>query len=440
MTTEKKGWLAFAVILAMLGILTSVLQFSSREKLHQLALHREASSHLPTLENLGQNIEEEFLDEDLLFVDLGMENLVHTEKDYLQEMALRSLEIQETVGVFAFDRNGKLIELPTDSTRKRATPSRTENLGERPYDFRFSEGQALSILYPVGEEAEIGFLELLMDPVPILTERDAVDEEIVQQGLWTFAIGAGLLFLIFRILLTRLLRSERELLNKSINLKEANLRLSQACKTAGVGAVTAHLMHALKSPLMGLKNLELDTDEQLEATEKNLRSTTRKIENLVTQTLNTLRECDLNEESYSFEAKEVLNLAANKFNEEGPESRVSVLESAASVEKIDNLKANLILPILHNLIQNSIDSGPSVKVFLLAEQKNRSLILSVRDNGPGIAEEQKQNLFKPVHSQKESGSGIGLAISRELAERAGVTIQLVKSTDKGTTISVLISE
>jgi len=440
MTTEKKGWLAFAVILAMLGILTSVLQFSSREKLYQLALHREASSHLPTLENLGQNIEEEFLEEDLLFVDLGMKNLVHTEKDYLQEMALRSLEIQETVGVFAFDRNGKLIELPTDSARQRATPSRTENLGERPYDFRFSEGQALSILYPVGEEGEIGFLELLMDPAPILAERNGIDEEIAQQGLWTFAIGAGLLFLIFRILLTRLLRSERELLNKSINLKEANLRLSQACKTAGVGAVTAHLMHALKSPLMGLKNLELDTNEKLEATEKNLRSTTRKIENLVTQTLNTLRECDLNEESYSFEAQEVLNLAANKFNEEGSESRVSVLESTAADEKIDNLKANLILPILHNLIQNSIDSGPSVKVFLLAEQKNRSLILSVRDNGPGIAEEQKQNLFKPVHSQKEGGSGIGLAISRELAERAGVTIQLVKSTDKGTTISVVISE
>ena len=331
--------MSFAVILVMLGILTSVLQFSSREKLHQLALHREASSHLPTLENLGQNIEEEFLEEDLLFVDLGMENLVHTEKEYLQEMALRSLEIQETVGVFAFDRNGKLIELPTDSTRKRATPSRTENLGERPYDFRFPEGQAPSILYPVGEEAEIGFLELLIDPAPILTERDAVDEEIVQQGLWTFAIGAGLLFLIFRILLTRLLRSELELLNKSINLKEANLRLSQACKTAGVGAVTAHLMHALKNPLMGLKNLELDTDEHLEATEKT-RADHPKIENLVTQTLNTLRECDLNEESYSFEAQEVLNLAANKFNEEGPESRVSVLESDSSDEKIDNLKAN----------------------------------------------------------------------------------------------------
>jgi len=438
MTTEKKGWFAFVVILALFGIFTSVLQFSSREKLHQLALHREASSHIPTLENFRQNIEEEFLEEDLLFVDLGMEELVHRENDYLEAIALRALEIQEAIGVFAFDRNGKLIELPTDSTRQPATPSRTENLGERPFDFWFSEGQELSILYPVGEEAEIGYLELLIDSTPLLVERNAIDKEIMQQGLWTFAIGAGLLFLIFRILLTRLLRSECELLNKSNNLKEANLRLSQACKTAGVGAVTAHLMHALKTPLMGLKNLELDTDEQLKSTEENLRSTTRKIESLVTQTLNTLRECDLNEESYSFEAQEILNLAANKFNEEGSESRVSVLESNASDEKIDNLKANLILPILHNLIQNSIDSGPSVQVFLIAEKKKKSLILSVRDNGPGITEEHKRNLFKPVHSQKETGSGIGLAISRELAERAEVTIQLVKSTNRGTSISVEI--
>jgi len=438
MTTEKKGWFAFAVILALFGILTCALQFSSREKLHQLALHREASSHIPTLENLRESVEEEFLDDDLLFVDLGMEELVHSEKDYLEAIALRALEIQEAVGIFAFDRNGKLIELPTDSTRQAADPSRTESLEQLPFDFLLSQGESLSILYPMGEEAEMGYLELLIDPAPILAERDAVDEEIIQQGLWAFAIGAGLLFLIFRILLTRLLRSERELLNKSINLKEANLRLSQACKTAGVGAVTAHLMHALKSPLMGLKNLELEAGARMEATEENLRATTRKIENLIEQTLNTLRECDLNEESYSFEAQEVLNLAANKFNEEGSALRVSVLESAASDQTIDNLKANLILPILHNLIQNSIDSGPGVKVFLLAELTNATLVLSVRDNGPGISEELMGNLFKPVQSQKESGSGIGLAICKELAARADAMVTLDKSTDKGTSFSVTI--
>ncbi len=248
-----------------------------------------------------------------------------------------------------------------------------------------------------------------------------------------------MLFLIFRILLTRLLRSERELLSKSTSLKEANLRLSQACKTAGVGAVTAHLMHALKSPLMGLKNLELDSGEHVESTEKNLRATTRKIENLITQTLNTLRECDLNEESYSFEAGEVLNLAANKFNSEESGPRVSVIESSRSLQTIDNLKANLILPILHNLIQNSIDSGPDVKVFLQVELENEFLSICVRDNGPGIPEDLKENLFKPVQSQKENGSGIGLAICKELAERADATIKLDRSTDKGTSFSITFS-
>jgi K+-sensing histidine kinase KdpD len=197
-------------------------------------------------------------------------------------------------------------------------------------------------------------------------------------------------------------------------------------------------MHALKSPLMGLKNLELDAGDRMEATEENLRATTRKIENLIAQTLNTLRECDLNEESYSFEAQEVLNLVANKFNEEESGLRVSVLESAAVDQKIDNLKANLILPILHNLIQNSIDSGPDVKVFLLAELKNESLTLSVRDNGPGIPEGLKDSLFKPIQSQKENGSGIGLAICKELADRADATVMLDKSTDKGTSFTVEI--
>ena len=83
MKTEKKGWFAFAFILAMFGILTGVLQNSSREKLHQLALHREASSHVSTLENFRTQVEGEFLEEDLLFMDLGMEDLVHSEKDYL---------------------------------------------------------------------------------------------------------------------------------------------------------------------------------------------------------------------------------------------------------------------------------------------------------------------------------------------------------------------
>ena len=59
--------------------------------------------------------------------------------------------------------------------------------------------------------------------------------------------------------------------------------------------------------------------------------------------------------------------------------------------------------------------------------------------GPGIPEELKDNPFKPVQSQKENGSGIGLAICKELAERANATIKLDRSTDKGTSFSITFS-
>ena len=105
-STERKGWLAFVAIVAMFGALTTALQFSSREKLHQLALNREASSYLTTLESYRLAVEDEFLEQDLVFVELGMEELVHDSGDYLEAIALRSLEIQETLGVFAFDSSG----------------------------------------------------------------------------------------------------------------------------------------------------------------------------------------------------------------------------------------------------------------------------------------------------------------------------------------------
>ena len=436
MRTKKKGWIAFVLVLGMFVTLTGVLQLSSRESLRSSALEREASSHMSALESFRQSIDEEFLEEDLLFVDLGMEELVHDDNDYLEAIALRALEIPETVGVFAFDKKGDLLELPTNSTGDPAEPVRLMRLQQMPFDLLLHEKKYLSILYPIGERGELGTLELLVDPTAILKERTVIDSQIFRQGVWAFLIGGSLLFLTFKVLMSRLILSEREILNKSNDLKEANLRLSQACKTAGVGAVTAHLMHALKTPLMGLKNIELGSGDHLEATGERLKATTQRIESLITQTLNTLRECDLNEESHSFQVQEILTLAANHFNDGGSEDTVCIPDNPALSTRIDNLKANLLLPILHNLIQNSVDGGPKTKVFLQAQVKEGKVLLRVSDNGPGIPDHYLGNLFNPVQSAKENGSGIGLAICKELAGRAGALIKLEKNSDKGTTFSI----
>ena len=104
----------------------------------------------------------------------------------------------------------------------------------------------------------------------------------------------------------------------------------------------------------------------------------------------------------------------------------------------NNLQANLLLPILQNLVQNALESGSKTKVFLQLEKVAERIAFLVADNGPGVPKQVKEDLFSPTRSDKENGSGLGLAICKELAEQMNGQILLRSSTGKGSTFSVEI--
>jgi len=169
-----------------------------------------------------------------------------------------------------------------------------------------------------------------------------------------------------------------------------------------------------------------------------LQSTTKQIENLVHETMNCLKEYELDEESYSFEAQELLCMTAKKFNQEGKGDCVSIISSQWDKINITNLQANLLLPILQNLVQNALESGSNTKVFLQLEKEAGRIAFLVTDNGPGVPKQVKEDLFSPTRSVKEHGSGLGLAICKELAEQMNGIIFLRSSTTNGSTFSVEI--
>ena len=105
---------------------------------------------------------------------------------------------------------------------------------------------------------------------------------------------------------------------------------------------------------------------------------------------------------------------------------------------INNLQANLLLPILQNLVQNALESGSNTKVFLQLEKAEDEIAFLVADNGPGVHESIKGDLFSPTRSDKEQGSGLGLAICKQLAEQMNGRILLRSSTAKGSTFCVKI--
>jgi signal transduction histidine kinase len=436
---SKEGRLIIAAILFLFGLLTFVLQYFALNQFYNLAIERTAKVLLPEIKNLYEDIEKELLEENLDYINLGLDQLVYDDMEGLRILAIRSLEIPDIRGVYTYDSEGKLLDLPTNIETEKRRFFSLEKVIDAGKITNF-QSDALSIVFPMGEQAEVGFLELIIDPKPnIIPERNSIKSQVIKQGLIVFLLGSILLLFVFSLFFKRLQKTELQLLAKTEDLKYSNRRLVMACKTAGLGAITAHLMHAIKSPLMGLKNLELGEDKaDSKLAAQALQSTTKQIENLVHETMNCLKEYELDEESYSFEAHELLYMTAKKFNQEGKGSCVSIISSQWDKININNLQANLLLPILQNLVQNALESGSKTKVFLQLEKVAGRIAFLVADNGPGVPKQVKEDLFSPTRSIKEHGSGLGLAICKELAEQMNGQILLRSSTSKGSTFSVEI--
>lgn len=95
-----------------------------------------------------------------------------------------------------------------------------------------------------------------------------------------------------------------------------------------------------------------------------------------------------------------------------------------------------LLRVLQNLIGNAIKyrSSAPLTIQVAAERRGGEWVISVRDNGIGIAPEYQAQifqLFSRLHGQDTSGAGIGLAICRKLIEGMGGTIWVESAPDAG---------
>lgn len=90
--------------------------------------------------------------------------------------------------------------------------------------------------------------------------------------------------------------------------------------------------------------------------------------------------------------------------------------------------------IFSNLIKNGIQSVPGEREGLINidfELKGDKVVISIRDNGTGIPDELKKNLFIPNFTTKSSGMGLGLSIVKRYVESANGKIWFESGIDKG---------
>lgn len=103
----------------------------------------------------------------------------------------------------------------------------------------------------------------------------------------------------------------------------------------------------------------------------------------------------------------------------------------------------LIMRVFNNLIKNALQSipvGEEGVVDIRLTKDDSTYVLAVKDNGVGIKEEQQDKIFVPYFTTKSTGTGLGLAMSKQIVEGMNGKIWFESASGKGATFFVTFPE
>jgi len=217
-----------------------------------------------------------------------------------------------------------------------------------------------------------------------------------------------------------------------------------------------NVSHELKTPIFSIQGyiltlleggLEDDTINQsfLQKAEKSLNRMIEMVDDLDEIAKLESNRIELNLQPFNIVnlANEVVEAVEYKAKKKG--IKLSVSNQSSSV--IVTADAAKITQVLTNLLMNSINYGKeggktNIRLYDLAE----NILVEVKDNGKGIAEEHLPRLFERFYrvdkgrSRADGGSGLGLAIVKHIVEAHKQTINVRSTLREGATFSFTLKK
>ena len=242
------------------------------------------------------------------------------------------------------------------------------------------------------------------------------------------------------------LQENQGLLEQRIQERTQELQASQAMlvqqeKQAAFGLLAAGIAHEVGNPLaaissliqlMNRRNIDSDTRDKFQMIDDQLRRIQRTLRELVDFSRPTNladSRCDVHEVIGN-----ALNIA--KYYKRTKGKRI-VTHFAPELPRILTVRDQLVQVFL-NLILNAMDATEEGGLIEIETRlRGRQLEIDVSDNGRGIAAEDLGKIFRPYFTTKDTGTGLGLFVCRNLVEqKLDGTMELIPNTPGRTTFRV----
>jgi signal transduction histidine kinase len=234
---------------------------------------------------------------------------------------------------------------------------------------------------------------------------------------------------------------EQRVEERTRELRATQEQLVRQEKLAVLGQLAGGVGHELRNPLAVIKSAiyylklvqpdaNMEVKEYLDRIEKEIRTS----EKIITDLLDFARNSSGERESVS--VPELVRLTLERFPVPQPIS--TVLELPADLPKV-YVDPRQMEQVLGNLIVNACQAmGEGGKLTISAKRQKELVAIAVIDTGAGITPENMQKLFEPLFTTKPKGIGLGLAVSRKLAEANEGRIEVQSELGKGSTFTLYV--
>jgi two-component system, sensor histidine kinase len=284
------------------------------------------------------------------------------------------------------------------------------------------------------------FILILTYVLPAVLHNEFKEAMIVNDKMVKIQLGSGLLY-VFSIVTGRVI-SDAGALQKRLNQQYKELEQANKELDRFVYSVSHDLSAPLKS-IMGLINISRieKNEQQLKFYIDNIESSVHRLENFINEILDYSRN---ERQKVTWEDINLLALCQDilddlKFQEDFSKISIDLSGIGSDVARSDKMRLRIIL---NNLLSNAIkfqspaSQNPYIRVSLHTAADK--YVIDVEDNGEGIKPELKDKIFEMFFrgSQRSKGSGLGLYIAREAAEKIQGTISVDSAFGKGTVFHV----
>ena len=202
------------------------------------------------------------------------------------------------------------------------------------------------------------------------------------------------------------------------DLDHSKQSLTRAAKLAVAGEMAAAMSHEVRTPLGILRSSAQILLRERELSEEGkeicgyIIKETERLNKLVSTLVDSakprlpeLNICDI---------REVVSMCAAMLHSQASKKHISIeIKPGAAV--FCSCDSEQMTQVFLNLLLNALQILPEQgHIFIALEETDSAVLISVADDGPGVAPEHAEQIFDPFFSQRHGGIGLGLAVVRQI--------------------------